>query len=336
MLLILTLVLCVPVRYKIIVEKKDELQVKLQFSWLLHMFCFKFQYIEKKMLYRLKFLFFSIIDSNKPKKRKKKTKKIKKQTKKNKKLNADKNAKEKDNSEIKEKSESKDKFETEEESDAKDKSEIEESSCIEDQSEINKESNNKDYSSREAQCTKEDESSSGELKSSISFFKRMKNKIQQIITKIRHIYQKVKQFIDSIPKKIEHIKELLNNISSVKSKVKAFINDETNRLVIGSIFKQIKGLFHHVRPRKLKADVVVGTGDPCSTGQLLGVLSIINCIYDRTIHITPDFQEKRYEGIIIASGRIRLGKAVNITMSLLKDKGFRSFLTSIKNEKEKK
>lgn len=71
--------------------------------------------------------------------------------------------------------------------------------------------------------------------------------------------------------------------------------------------KIIKRLVGHVKPRRIRAEMEIGTGDPASTGNIFAVLGMLYPVLDRRAHFIPDFERKRLVGYIWIKGRIRAG-----------------------------
>ena len=65
-------------------------------------------------------------------------------------------------------------------------------------------------------------------------------------------------------------------------------------------------LWRKLKPKVLRGNIVFGTGEPCLTGQILGVAAVFYASFGRGIQITPDFEEKRLEGNLLVKGRISL------------------------------
>ena len=80
--------------------------------------------------------------------------------------------------------------------------------------------------------------------------------------------------------------------------------------------------------------LLFGTGDPCSTGKVLGVLSLIYGLYGEHIEITPDFNNKVLEGNFNVKGRIRLVRIIIIVTKLLLDKRFKRLKNNFSRLKE--
>ena len=69
---------------------------------------------------------------------------------------------------------------------------------------------------------------------------------------------------------------------------------------------QLIAVLKHLKPTKVKGQLVYGTGDPATTGQHLGYMSVLFPLYCDHIDVTPDFMEKRLEGDLFMKGRVRL------------------------------
>lgn len=157
---------------------------------------------------------------------------------------------------------------------------------------------------------------------------------QKISSKIKNVINKIKSFFRKIMDKIRAIFESIAEIKRKGGLILDFIRDEINKegfhLTYGSIRKFLK----HILPRKLKANIIYGTGDPCSTGQILGALSILYSIYGDKLTIIPDFENQRFEGNAMARGRIRLVTILIIVIKLILDKRFRQLRNNVRLLKE--
>ncbi|MGF7145756.1 hypothetical protein HNQ56_004199 [Anaerotaenia torta] len=146
---------------------------------------------------------------------------------------------------------------------------------------------------------------------------------RRIADKLRGIYRKIAAMLRQWKEKILG---LFATISSARDKgrlIMDFIRNERNREGFQVTWGSLKKALKHIMPRKLRSKLVFGTGDPCSTGQALGAMSILYSFYGDRIQITPDFENSRLEGEHFASGRIRLVTILIILIRLLFNKGFK-------------
>jgi hypothetical protein len=84
----------------------------------------------------------------------------------------------------------------------------------------------------------------------------------------------------------------------------------------------------------VKGEVRLGTGDPCTTGYLLGAISIGYGFYGESIKVIPDFENEVYEGQVFAKGRIRTITLLIICIKLIIDSNFRTLLKKFNKFKE--
>ncbi len=107
-----------------------------------------------------------------------------------------------------------------------------------------------------------------------------------------------------------------------------------NKAAVETIFKKITFALKQLLPRKLVCSIWFGTGDPCSTGQITGLLAVLYGLYGENVNIYPDFTQAVFMGEVLVEGRIRLFTFVRICITLLLDKKVRRLLRNIKNLKE--
>lgn len=134
----------------------------------------------------------------------------------------------------------------------------------------------------------------------------------------------------SITEKYKSISEKIAGLKKKKDGYTKLVNNVRTKEAIRVVKVQLVALLKHLKPSKLKGQIVYGTGDPASTGQHLGYMSVLFPLYYDHIDITPDFEQKRLEGDLMAKGYIRIwtvglcvlkviwNKNVKITMSRFK------------------
>lgn len=157
----------------------------------------------------------------------------------------------------------------------------------------------------------------------IKCFKEIIEKIKSFMAKVHNLIDKVKAFREGFINKIKSILESAADIKRKAGLIFDFIKDEYNKQGFRITFASLKKLLKHILPTKLRSRIVFGTGDPCSTGQALGAMSILYSFYGDKIQIVPDFENQRLEGKHYARGRIRLVTILIIVIKLILDKRFK-------------
>ena len=134
----------------------------------------------------------------------------------------------------------------------------------------------------------------GNLKERVLSFLRS---IQQFFTSIRSIFQKIR-------KKMEWAGE-----------AKLFWYSENTQRMVCILKDNVLHLWRKLKPKVLRGNIIFGAGDPCLTGQILGVAAVFYASCGRGIQVMPDFEDKRLEGNLLVKGRISL---ITIVMILIR------------------
>lgn len=124
------------------------------------------------------------------------------------------------------------------------------------------------------------------------------------------ILKKIGKFLDRLVLKVrDRITGFVKKYKKLKDKTKQykqFIWAPHTKRAWGVVKKNLIKLLKHAGPRKIKGFLIYGTGDPASTGQQLGYMSIALPLYYNKIEITPDFSQKILEGEVFIKGRLRV------------------------------
>jgi hypothetical protein len=164
--------------------------------------------------------------------------------------------------------------------------------------------------------------------------KKSSGKKHKFYGKIKSFFIKIKETFIKLKNSIFNVNDKLHQLKEKWYKIKAFIKDEVNKAGISLTLKSLLNILKHIRPRKLQVELEIGTGDPCSTGQVLGALSVFYGYYGKSIQLIPNFNESVLKGTIFCIGRIRLLTLLIICIKLILDKKFKRLLNNFKVLKE--
>lgn len=156
----------------------------------------------------------------------------------------------------------------------------------------------------------------------------------RFVEKCKQIWCKFIQFKNNIFSKI---KLVFRNIWNTKHKlelVKCFLQDEQNRLGLQMIYHSLKKTLKHSLPKRIKGRIQFGTGDPCSTGQALGAVSLLYAYYGNSVTVIPDFHNEIMLGYIMIKGRIRIGTLLIIAIKLFINENFKHLVGNYRKLKE--
>ena len=137
--------------------------------------------------------------------------------------------------------------------------------------------------------------------------------------------QNVIKIVRKIKKKAHSVQDLVDILRS-----------DAGKAFICIVKENVIHLWKQIHPRRMRGKVIFGTGDPCSTGELLGVLALFYAWYGNGVQIIPDFEQKRIEGNVSFRGRIRMITLICIAWRIIKNKDGRKLLHEWEKWKEEK
>ena len=130
--------------------------------------------------------------------------------------------------------------------------------------------------------------------------------LKKLLYAIRRIYGKITAIgrgLFSLVVKLLHMPE---KASETMGTLTDFWNLEENVKARESIWRELKFLWKHSRPRKADLTLHFGFEDPSWTGQCMGVLSILNVWYPGRIFLKPEFEQEIFEGTLYIKGHMML------------------------------
>ena len=106
------------------------------------------------------------------------------------------------------------------------------------------------------------------------------------------------------------------------------VTQEENKATAKSALGELIYLLKHFRVRKIQSELTFSAGDPALTGQVLGVLCLIPFLYQKGVHITPDFEAEKWyvRGRINGTGHMRLVHVLRSLIRLWKDENIRKLI----------
>lgn len=137
--------------------------------------------------------------------------------------------------------------------------------------------------------------------------------------------QNVIKIVRKIKKKVHSVQDLVDILRS-----------DAGKAFICIVKENVIHLWKQIHPRRMRGKVIFGTGDPCSTGELLGVFALFYAWYGNGVQIVPDFEQKRIEGNVSFRGRIRMITLICIAWRIIKNKDGRKLLHEWEKWKEEK
>ena len=141
--------------------------------------------------------------------------------------------------------------------------------------------------------------------------------------------EKIKAIIEKVKCTFQNICDTIKRVKTELDFYKGLWDRPEGKEAVKHVFKEIWYLLNKIKPKKVEGDVVFGTGDPASTGQVIGAIAAIYGFFPEKLHIIPNFEEKKYEGNLRIKGKVRLIHLAVIGVRLLLDRNFRYVIKKI-------
>ena len=122
--------------------------------------------------------------------------------------------------------------------------------------------------------------------------------------KIKHFFQKtvytIKKFYARMVSTRLRIEDFFKKINDISEKLKS----EEVKQALALCLTHLKRIWKNIRPRKIRADLLVGLDDPQKTARFLEVYSILYPYIGENVFIKPDFNRFVIDGEFVVRGRI--------------------------------
>lgn len=151
-------------------------------------------------------------------------------------------------------------------------------------------------------------------------------KSRSVLERFQDWFRQVAGKIKVFWKKLWHLKENLRSFVE-------WWRQEATQLALAHCKEEFWRFLKHIIPRSYNVDLRFGTGNPASTGQILGVLGILYPVTKGRLQVTPEFQEKVLQGVFSCKGRIHVFKLLAIAWRVYRDKNVREAYNTWKEKK---
>lgn len=313
-LTVLCLVLFVPVHYQIDAKRREgegnpPVEVKAKMAWLLHFVHLKFTY-PSEVYFKLRILAFPVFRL--PRKEKKpKAKQSKEKAGKKKETSAGEKAKTTENREDEEKTKKANKTEVEY------RTEVECKTGVESKTENEAQQKTTERPATDRTADTKPQAKTGQIK-----FGR---KIKKFFEKIYQLFQNIRYTILRIYDKIKNICENIEYYLNV-------LKSDTFLQAFSLCRHELGAVARYLKPRKLRAELTIGTSDPATTGQILAWYGILYPFLGNHVTVIGDFENQRVEGTVFVKGKIKVFTILKAGIRIYFNKDIRKLLKLFKKE----
>lgn len=132
--------------------------------------------------------------------------------------------------------------------------------------------------------------------------------------------------------KFSELKNKYEDFKTFTKFLKTEISDERNRKAVSHVWQEFLYLLRHLKPKYMKGDISFSTGDPATTGEVTGVLSMFPIVYRYDARIYPDFlsEEMYVKGSLALKGHMALFHVIAILIRGIKDKNIKRLAGKIR------
>lgn len=144
-------------------------------------------------------------------------------------------------------------------------------------------------------------------------------------SKGKNIFQKIQYTFISLYDKIRNTFDSLNYYISL-------LSDSETKALFAKFKQKLGKIWHHLKPRHLRADITFGANSPDTTGYLTGVYGMLSPWLGPKVIFRPNFTEEILEGNFYASGHITIFTILVNTIWIVTDQNFKEFMRKLKKE----
>ncbi len=137
-----------------------------------------------------------------------------------------------------------------------------------------------------------------------------------------------KNFLYTIRNICDKIKEIWENISYYVE----LLQDEKTRELFSHVCLRLGKILKSIRPKRVEANIVVGTGSPDTTGYLYGLFCMLIPALGSKFIVRPDFEQAILEGELKVSGHVTVIVLAVNGLKLAFDRKLHWFLDKLKRK----
>lgn len=146
------------------------------------------------------------------------------------------------------------------------------------------------------------------------------------------IIDRIRKMIENILNKIRQIRDKIKNIRQLAEYYLKLLKEEDTTQLFSKVLTGSGKIIKTIRPRKIKGQILLGTGSPDTTGYAMAVYGILSPYLGQNLVLTPDFEEKVLEGQLFVKGRIIVGILLFNGLKVALDRRLHSFIKKLKRE----
>ena len=113
--------------------------------------------------------------------------------------------------------------------------------------------------------------------------------------KFRQLIKRCKDFMENLRRKAGFARDMAS-----------LLREDNSRELVCILKDNVLHLWRKLKPKVFRLHLLFGTGDPASTGEILGLFAILYAWYGNGVRIVPDFEREIWEGELFGRGGISI------------------------------
>ncbi len=154
----------------------------------------------------------------------------------------------------------------------------------------------------------------------------------KILCKIRHLTAKIKAFFQKIQYTICGFCDKIESTSDTIKYYCDILRSDAFARSFALCKEQLGIILRAVRPDRFEADMIVGTNDPASTGEILAVFGMLYPYVGEHVRVVGDFERAHIEGRMFLKGKVRAFTFLCIAVRVYRNKDIRTLIKLFKKE----
>lgn len=152
--------------------------------------------------------------------------------------------------------------------------------------------------------------------------------IKDKLIKIRDFFVNIRYTIEGICDKIKGISENIEYYTDI-------LQGNLFKASFGLCKGELISILSYIRPREVKADIVIGAGDPAATGQIISYYYAVLYPYiGSDVTVIGDFDNKKIEGTVFIKGKVKLFTFLKAVVRIYFNKEIKNLLKLFNKEDE--
>ncbi len=130
--------------------------------------------------------------------------------------------------------------------------------------------------------------------------------------------------------RLNSLRETISDLCRKKDRLMNFWNRTSTKKAVEHGKRELFYLLRHIVPGNLRGTIRFGLEDPAMTGQIFGILSILQAFSGNHLEAEADFNHKVLEGTAVVDGHIRVCHFLGVCIRMLLDKHVRITVKGIR------